>query len=89
MPRFTVNHPYRAERVDANLVQFGPWAKGDEVEVDEPDAVWVNADSPGTLTAAPAKKPAATKGEKPPAKKPAAGGSAHSTADAAGLTKGG
>ena len=85
MPRFTVNHAYRAERSDATITQFGPWSAGDEVEVDLGDADWINVDSEGTLT------PAKAKAEKSTAKKstPKPAGDAHSTADIAGLTKGG
>lgn len=59
MPRYTVTQNYSAERAAASVTQFGPWAEGDEVELDEPDAEWVNTDSVGTLTPAPAKKAAA------------------------------
>ena len=52
MPRFTVNHAYRAERSDANLTVFGPWSAGEEVEVDQVDADWINADSQGALVPA-------------------------------------
>lgn len=85
MPRYTVNQNYRAERSDATLTVFGPWAAGDVVEVDEADAEWVNADSDGTLV------PAKAKSDKPTVKKstPKPAGDAHSTADAGGLTKGG
>ena len=63
MPRFTVNHNYAAERAGSTLDQFGPWVKGDEVELDEEAADWVNADSSGTLS------PATAKAAKAPAKK--------------------
>lgn len=49
MPRYAVTQNYSAERVGHDLVRFGPWAAGDEVEVDEADAEWINADSAGTL----------------------------------------
>lgn len=85
MPRYTVTQSYSAERSDASVTPFGPWSPGDEVELDEPDADWVNTDSAGTLV------PAKGKADKAPAKKAAAKptGDAHSTADPGGLTKGG
>lgn len=66
MPRYTVTQNYSAERAAAAVTQFGPWSAGEEVELDEPDAEWVNADSAGTLVPAkpakaPAKKSAAVK----------------------------
>lgn len=62
MPRYAVTQNYSAERVGHDLVQFGPWSKGDEVEVDEADAEWINADSAGTLKpAAKSSKAAAPK----------------------------
>lgn len=85
MPRFTVTQNYSAERAAGDLTRFGPWQAGDEVEVDQADADWVNSDSDGTLV------PAKAKSDKPTAKKstPRQAGDAHSTADAGGLTKGG
>lgn len=85
MPRYAVTQNYSAERVGHDLVRFGPWAKGDEVEVDEADAEWINADSPGTLKAAPAKssKAAAPKSS-PPKPKDREGGP---VVDGEGLTK--
>ena len=85
MPRFTVTQNYSAERAAGDLTRFGPWQAGDEVEVDQADADWVNADSDGTLV------PAKAKSDKPTAKKstPKPAGDAHSTADAGGLTKDG
>lgn len=44
--RYTVQHRYTASR-DGQT--FGPWDPGTEVELDEPDADWVNRDSEGTL----------------------------------------
>lgn len=61
MPRFTVTQNYSAERAAASVTQFGPWNAGETVELDEPDAAWVNADSPGTLEAAKPAKAAAKK----------------------------
>ncbi len=59
MPRYTVTQNYSAERAAASVTQFGPWAAGDEIELDAPDAEWVNTDSAGTLEPAkPAKAPA-------------------------------
>lgn len=43
MPRYQVQHNYRSN-------DYGPWIKGDEVTLDDPeDAAYVNRDSPGTL----------------------------------------
>lgn len=56
--RYTVNHDYRAYR-DGR--QLGPWEKGAEIEIDEPDAEWVNRDSPGALTEVKPKTGKATK----------------------------
>lgn len=44
--RYTVQHRYTAYR-DGQL--FGPWEPDVEVELDEPDAEWVNRDSEDTL----------------------------------------
>lgn len=57
MPRYQLAHGYSAYR---DGQQFGPWAKGDEVELDQVDADWVNRDSPGALSEA-KPKPAAKK----------------------------
>ncbi len=84
MPRFTVTQNYSAERAAGDLTVFGPWQAGDEVEVDQVDADWINADSDGTLVPAKAATKATTKKSTPKQ-----AGDAHSTADAAGLTKGG
>lgn len=46
MPRYTVQHSYKAYR-DGRLL--GPWEVDTEIEVDEADAEWINRDSPGTL----------------------------------------
>lgn len=46
MPRYTVQHRYAASR-DGQT--FGPWEPDTEVDLDEPDAEWVNRDSAGTL----------------------------------------
>lgn len=46
MPRYTVKHAYAASR---DGLQFGPWEKGSEVELDQADAEWVERDSPGAL----------------------------------------
>ena len=48
MPRYRVGHSY-SSRCDG--VTYGPWAQGEEVELDVTAAAWVNRDSPGTLTA--------------------------------------
>ena len=46
MPRYTVQHAYRAARDGARV---GPWVAGEEVDVDQDLAEWVNRDSPGAL----------------------------------------
>ena len=46
MPRFTVKHAYSAFRDGARV---GPWAAGEEVDVDPELAEWVERDSPGAL----------------------------------------
>lgn len=46
MPRYKVQHSYRAERDGALL---GPWSKGDEIDLDKSIAEYVNVDSPGAL----------------------------------------
>jgi hypothetical protein len=46
MPRFTVKQRYTAYR---DGKQFGPWEPDSEIELDAPDAEWVERDSPGTL----------------------------------------
>lgn len=47
MARYTLNHNYRSFR---DGVQYGPWAAGDEVELTDADAEWLERDSPGVLT---------------------------------------
>lgn len=44
--KYTVKHAYSSQR---DGKRFGPWAKGDVVELDEHDAEWVLRDSPGSL----------------------------------------
>lgn len=46
MPRYTVAHAYTAVRDGQRL---GPWQPGDQVELSDHDAQWVNRDSPGAL----------------------------------------
>lgn len=46
MPLFAVQHAYAASRDGQRL---GPWAKGDEVELDADVAAFVEVDSPGAL----------------------------------------
>lgn len=71
MAKYTIEHNYDAFR---DGKRFGPWAAGDEVEIDDVDVDWVRRDSPGVLAEA--------KKEKAPAKKvtaappPEGGGSA-------------
>jgi len=43
---YEVGHRYTASR-DGKT--FGPWEQGDVVALDQPDAEWVERDSPGTL----------------------------------------
>lgn len=66
MARYKLGHPYSSFTGGR---QFGPWAKGDEVELDDADAKWIERDSPGAL--APVRKAAAKKAL---AKQPAKGG---------------
>lgn len=87
MPRYTVNHAYAAERTDANLTTFGPWAEGDVVEVDEADAEWVNADSAGTLSPAAKATKATAKKSDPSAPKADREGGPVMSGDSTGLTK--
>lgn len=47
MRPYVVAHPYTARR---DGVTFGPWAAGDQVELADGDAAWVERDSPGALT---------------------------------------
>lgn len=62
--KYTVQHAYDAYSDGRRL---GPWAEGEDVELLESEAEWVNNDSPGTL------KPVSASGSaKPAAKKPAA-----------------
>lgn len=66
MPRYTVNHAYRAF---SDGKHYGPFEAGTVVELVEADAEWVNRDSPGALTKVDA-KPA--KAEEPERQAPAA-----------------
>ena len=59
--RYTVKHNYKSYR---DGQQFGPWEAGTEVELDEPDAEWVERDSPGALEPVKAKPAAASKSTK-------------------------
>lgn len=47
MPRYRVNHVYASYR---DGVHYGPWTPGEEVELVEAVAEWVNQDSPGALS---------------------------------------
>lgn len=49
MPKYTVNHSYRAFH-DGR--QYGPYEASTVVELDASDAEWVNRDSPGCLSVA-------------------------------------
>lgn len=46
MARYKLNHSYRSFR---DGVQYGPWTAGDEVELTDADAEWLERDSPGVL----------------------------------------
>jgi hypothetical protein len=46
MPEYKVQHSYASNQ---NGRRFGPWAEGDVIDLDTPDAEWVNRDSPDTL----------------------------------------
>lgn len=48
MARYTVAHGYFSIR---DGITFGPWTAGESVELDPPDAQWIQRDSPGALTA--------------------------------------
>lgn len=60
MNRYQVQHAYTAVR---DGVRFGPWTSGEEVELADADAQWINRDSPDTLTPAQPDKPATGDGE--------------------------
>lgn len=60
MPRYKLNHAYRSFR---DGVQYGPWLAGDEVELTDADAEWLERDSPGALTEVKAKS---TERQQPP-----------------------
>ena len=58
MPAYLVKHRYSSYR---DGQQFGPWAGGETVDLEEADADWVNRDSAGCLELAkpkPEPKPA-------------------------------
>lgn len=68
MPRYIVVHGYAANH---NGRGFGPWVPGEEIELDEADAAWVDRDSPGALAeAVPAVPQPAAKAEARPARRP-------------------
>lgn len=46
MGRYKITRDYAAVR-DGRW--FGPWSTGSEVDLEAPDAQWVNRDSPGAL----------------------------------------
>lgn len=46
MPRYTVQHRYQSNR-DGTL--WGPYEVGQEIDLREDDAAWLNTDSPGLL----------------------------------------
>lgn len=46
MSRFEVQHRYSSWR---DGQRFGPWTKGDVIELSDDDAAWVNRDSEGAL----------------------------------------
>lgn len=65
MPRYVVQQRYHSS---ADGQQWGPWEPGDEVELDEARAQWVERDSTGTL------KPVTTKAKPPAADRQHRGG---------------
>jgi hypothetical protein len=54
MPRYTVAHRYTSTR---DGQRYGPWQRGETVELSEADAAWVNRDSPGALDVDPDPEP--------------------------------
>lgn len=46
MATYQLQHHYESYR---DGTRYGPWSKGDVVELDEPDAAWIVRDSPGSL----------------------------------------
>lgn len=56
MARYIVQARYGSRR---DGQQYGPWAKGTEVDLSEADAAWVNRDCPGVLVAVVEKEPEA------------------------------
>lgn len=66
MATYKLNHAYEAYR---DGTRFGPWAKGDLVNLDADDAAWVERDSAGALSKVDDKKPT----EGPAGPVPAAG----------------
>lgn len=55
MGRYTVQHRYAAAR---DGQRYGPWARGEQVELGDDDAAWINRDSPGALESADVEPPA-------------------------------
>ena len=47
MSAYKLNHGYTSRR-DGQT--FGPWEKGEVVELDQADAEWIERDSPGALS---------------------------------------
>jgi hypothetical protein len=47
MGTWKLNHAYESYR---DGIRFGPWAKGDLVNLDDADAAWVERDSAGALS---------------------------------------
>lgn len=46
MAQYTVQHRYSAYR---DGIRFGPWDKGDTIDLSEADADWINRDSEGCV----------------------------------------
>lgn len=79
MARYSVRHNYRSER-DGELV--GPWLEGQEIDVDDALAAYVNVDSPGALKPTKEAEKAREAAEKEAAEKAAAEAKAKEEADA-------
>lgn len=51
MGTYKVNHPYSAVTTDSvGVHQFGPWSGGEELDLDDAQADWINRDCENTLT---------------------------------------
>lgn len=61
MKLYEIQHAYRSF---CDGQHYGPWEKGEVVELDDETAEWLERDSPGVLK--PAKAPAKSERAKPP-----------------------